>query len=80
MKKWYYWFILSAVFAAGGIINYIDKKQIIGQIIQVILTVLLAFLQLICDKNGEKGKRIFRYIGIGLIALLIIWIIIMLIK
>ena len=80
MKKWYLWFVLSAIFAASGVINYLDGKNIIGQIIQVILTIILAFLQLICDKNGEKGKRIFRNIEIGIIALLMIWIIIVLIK
>lgn len=79
MKKWYYWLVLSAIFAAGGVINYIDGKNIIGQIIQVALTILLAFTQLFCERKGEKGMKTFRYIGIALIVLLIAWIIIALI-
>ena len=73
MKKWYQWFCLSLVFAVGGILNYLDGRQIIAAVIQVSVTVIFAFIQLLCDKKGEKGKKTFKYISIGTIALLIIW-------
>lgn len=75
MKKWYQWLYLSIVFAVGGILNYLDGRQIIAAIIQVGITVTLAFLQFLCDKRGEKGKKAFKYISIAAIVLLIIWLI-----
>ena len=41
--------------------------------IQVGITVALAFIQLLCDKKGEKGKKAFKYISLGAIVLLILW-------
>ncbi len=75
MKKWYQWFGLSLIFAVGGILNYFDGRQIIASIIQVCITVTLAFIQFLCDKKGKKGKKVFNYISIAAIVLLIIWLI-----
>ena len=75
MKKWYQWFYLSIVFAIGGIINYFDGRQIIAAIVQVSITVVFGFIQFLCDRKGEKGKKVFKYISIAAIILLIIWMI-----
>ena len=75
MKKWYQWFYLSIVFAIGGIINYFDGRQIIATIVQVSITVVFGFIQFLYDRKGEKGKKVFKYISIAAIILLIIWMI-----
>ena len=77
MKKWYMWFGLSLIFAIGGLLNYLDGKQVIAAIIQVSVTIILAFAQLFCDKKGEKGKKVFSYISISAIALIVIWLLIL---
>ncbi|MBR3929811.1 MAG: hypothetical protein IKJ65_12515 [Clostridia bacterium] len=75
MKKWYQWFYLSLAFAIGGILNYFDGKRIITAVIQVSITVILGFIQFLCDQKGEKGKKVFKYISIVAIAILIVWMI-----
>lgn len=72
MKKWYQWFYLSLGFAVAGISNYIDGRQIIASVFQVCITLALAFIQFLCDKKGEKGKKTFHYISIVAIILLIV--------
>jgi len=74
MKKWYQWLYMTFIFTVGGIVNYIDGRQIIASVIQVGITLTLAFTQFLCDKNGEKGKKVFDYINIVAIGLLVIWI------
>ena len=78
MKKWYLWLVLALVFAISGIMNYIDDRSV-AQVIQVSIAILLAFIQLICDKKGEKGKKIFNYIAMFLSIALGIWIIAMIV-
>ncbi len=80
MKKWYQWFYLSLGFAVGGIVNYLDGRQIIAAVIQVGITLTLGFIQFLCDKKGEKGKKVFNYISIAAIVLLIIWLIYLLLS
>ena len=75
MKKWYQWFYLSLGFAIGGILNYFDGKRIIAAVMQVIITVILGFIQFLCDQKGEKGRKVFKYISIAAIVLLILWMI-----
>lgn len=72
MKKWYYWLTFSLIFAVGGVVNYLDGRQIIASVLQVGLTVILAFTQLFCQRKGEKGKKVFHYICIAAILLLIL--------
>ena len=80
MKKWYQWFYLSVGFAIGGILNYFDGRQIVASIIQVSITVILGFIQFLCDKKGAKGKKVFNHISIAAIILLFVWIIYLLIS
>ncbi len=80
MKKWYLWLVIGLIFAIGGVINYFDGRSILGQVIQVSITVILAFIQLLCDRKGEKGKKIFNYIGIALSVTLVLWIIVLILK
>lgn len=75
MKMWYQWFYLSLVYAFGGIINYLENKQIVGSVILVGITLTLGFIQFLCDKKGAKGKKVFNYISIVAIVLEIIWLI-----
>ena len=80
MKKWYYWFLLTLVFAAGGLINYFEGRSFTGSIVQVVLTTLLALIQFFCEKHGDQGRRIFRIISIIVIAALAGWMLIMLLN
>lgn len=57
MKKWYLWLVLAFVFAISGIINYFDGRNILAQVIQTSIAIILAFIQLLCDKKGAKGKK-----------------------
>ncbi len=77
MKKWYLWLVLTFIFAISGVINYFDGKSIFAQVIQVSITVILAFIQLLCDRKGANGKRVFNYIAMFLSVILGIWIITM---
>lgn len=80
MKKWYLWLLLSLIFAVGGVLNYLEERSIIGSAIQVGLTVLLAIAQLICDRHGEQGKKVFRTIAAVLTVLLVAFAIVMIVK
>lgn len=73
MKKWYQWLVLALIFAVGGAVNYFNAKNIAGSIIQVSIVTILAFVQLFCDRKGEKGKKAFRYISITVTVLLFVW-------
>ena len=77
MKKWYQWFYLSLAFLAGGIVNYFAGKRIVAAVMQVCITLILGFIQFLCDQNGDKGKIVFKYISIAVSALLVIWILYM---
>lgn len=80
MKKWYLWLGLALIYAIGGVINYFDGKRVSAQVIQVSIVVILAFIQLLCDRKGEKGKKVFNYIAIALSIILGIWIIAMILS
>lgn len=80
MKAWYQWLYLSLCYVVIGVINYFDGKQIISAIVAVCMSAVLAFAQFFCDRKGEKGKRIFRYISIGTIIILIVWIVYLIIR
>lgn len=73
MKKWYQWFYLSLGFAAGGILNYFDGRSITPSLISVGIFLTLAIIQFLCEKKGEKGKKVFKYISVAVIILLVLW-------
>jgi len=75
MKKWYYWLFLSLLFAIGGILNCLDGEKMITAFLPAIGTTLLAIIQFLCDKRGETGKKAFKYICIGIIVLLAVFLI-----
>ena len=75
MKKWYHWFYLSIIFAIAGIINCFDGKPMIAAIGQVSIPTIFGFIQFLCDKKGDKGKKVFQYISIAVIIMLAIWLI-----
>lgn len=77
MKKWYLWLVLALIFAVGGAVNYFNGRSIIAQVIPVSIAMILAFIQLLCEKKGEKGKKAFNYIAMVLAIILGIWIIAM---
>ena len=61
-NQWYLWFLMALCWVIGGIINYFDGRSILAAVLQVSVTVFMAVAQLLCERHGEKGKRIFRYI------------------
>ena len=74
MKKnqWYHWFLMAICWVIAGIFNYFDGKNIVAAIIGTLLFIALGITQLLCEKHGEKGKKVFRYICIGTIVLLVV--------
>lgn len=72
MKKWYFWLILTVLYAVCGILNYFDGDNITLDIVAVCITAVLAVSQFFCDRNGEKGKKIFKYICIAAIIVVVI--------
>ena len=74
MKKnqWYHWFLMAICWVIAGIINYFDGKSIVAAIIGTLLFTALGITQLLCEKHGEKGKKVFRYICIGTLVLLVV--------
>ena len=78
MKRWYQWLYLSLAFAFGGFLNYLNGKQILASVLQVSLTAILALVQFLCDKNGERGKKTFQVISAIIAVLLVIWLIFLL--
>lgn len=79
MKKWYLWLVLALIWVICGIINYFDGRSIIGPLVVVILSTFLGLAQLICDQKGEKGKKAFRYLCTGVLALVCLTVLILLI-
>lgn len=73
MKKWYQWFYLAAVWIVAGVVNYFAGRDNY-YLFQILLFLALAPCQFVCEKYGEKGKRIFRCICIGVVALCIVYI------
>ena len=71
MKRWYLWFVLAGIQVIGGIINYFDGKTIIGSLVSAGIFGLMGIIQFICERNGEKGKKVFRYISIGVLVVMV---------
>lgn len=74
MQKWYYWLFLTAGFGLGGIVNYFDGRSIASSVIQGSVTIFLAITQLLCERKGEAGKKVFRYICAVTVVSLILWV------
>ena len=75
MKKWYYWFILTLLYILCGVAYLIEGKSLLGTAIQIALTVFLALAQLICERNDEKGQKVYRVIcGVVIAALVVLMI------
>ena len=65
MKRWYLWFVLAGIQVIGGILNYFDGKTMIGSLIGVGLFSFMGITQFLCERKGEKGQKIFRFISIA---------------
>ena len=74
MKRWYQWFYLSLGFAAGGILSYCNGKSITPSLMSVAVFLILGLIQFLCEKKGEKGKKVFKYISVAVIILLVLWV------
>lgn len=68
-NRWYMWFILAGIWVIGGIVNYFNDKTIIGSLVAVGIFSFMGITQFICERQGEKGKKIFRYISIGVLVM-----------
>ena len=71
-NRWYIWFIQAGIWGIAGIINYFDGKKIIGSLIAVGIFSFMGIAQVICERNGEKGKKVFRFICIASIIVLVV--------
>ena len=67
-NKWYSWLIYAGIWIIAGIINHFVGRENYF-IFQIVIFLLLAPCQYICDKYGEKGSRFFKYICIGVLFL-----------
>lgn len=56
----------------AGMVNYFTGSDNYF-LFQIVLFLLLAPCQYICDKHGEKGKKIFKYICIAAIAVCLVY-------
>ncbi len=72
-NKWYNWFIFAGIWILAAISNFFTNREFKHYLFQIILFLLLAPCQLICEKYGDKGKKIFKYICIGAIALCVLY-------
>lgn len=77
MKKWYYWLGLAGIWVLGSIMNYFEGRRITSTIIPLAIFLILALCQFICDKHGEKGARIFKYVCIGGVLMCIVFVLVL---
>lgn len=83
MKKFYYCFILSAIFVFASIANYYDGGSgilIFCNIFSAVLFAVLGVVQFFLDKMGEKGKSILKWIYIFSIVIVILLLIVIIIS
>lgn len=79
MKKWWLWFIMSGIWILATIFDVLDNRSGIKIGFDIFVVILFSFLgiaQHICGKKGEKGKKIFNRISIGIIAAMVLLLII----
>lgn len=73
MKRWYHWLWLAGIWLIGAIVNGIGGRNAVYQIVAMAIFSSLALCQFMCDKYGEKGKKIFKHICMGETMLCIIF-------
>lgn len=71
MKKWYIWLVLAFIFALDGVQQFISGGNVLSRVIQVVIATGLAITQYLCDKNGEKGKKVFKYVCMTLTIVIV---------
>ena len=74
MKK-HSFLLIALIWCVAAVFNYCDDASlatVLYNIFAAISFLLLYIFQLILDKRGEEGKRIFKRICIGYISLLCI--------
>lgn len=68
MKEWVRWLILDICWIAITVMNIIkgqkSKNVIIADIVFVVLFSLLVLAQYICDKFGERGKKVMQVLTV----------------
>lgn len=72
-NSWYNWFVYAGIWVIAAFANYFTDREYKHYLFQIILFLLLAPCQLICEKHGEKGKKAFKYICICAIALCVLY-------
>ena len=68
MRKWWYWLILSAVWVFVTILNARDGRSAVSVGFNGAVAAVYAGLgtaQFFCDRRGEKGRNVMKYICIG---------------
>ena len=75
MKKWWQWFLLTLVWLTTALLNLRAQRSmaVIGYHLGIAgFFALLAIVQYVCDRRGEKGKRIFNRIALISTLLLVL--------
>ena len=77
MKQRTIWAILPIIWTAAGVINIIEGRAssavIAYDFFAAALFAILFIVQGICDKKGEKGKKLMKKIYIGAIVVIIVF-------
>ena len=83
MKKFYYCFIISAIWIIAAIANYYDGGNsflVIYNLSAAALFITLGIAQFFLDKKGEKGKKLLKWIYIftfvGIMVFLLFFIVV----
>lgn len=75
MSNCWTWFMLSGTWILVAILNILDKRSnaVIGfNIFSAVLFAALGLTQYFCNKKGEKGKGVFKWVCIGVITLFVV--------
>ena len=68
MKEWVRWLVLDICWIVITVMNIVkgqkSKKVIIADIAIIGVFTLLVIVQLLCDKHGERGRKIMKALTI----------------
>lgn len=75
MFKWQLWMLLALVGLVTGVMNFFAGNGFLVNALQFVLFSILGVSQFFCEKKGEEGKRIMRWIYIGMLGFFVLLVI-----